>query len=93
MVRLIDAATLQKQPDLSGLFEPLKINGLTLPNRIVMAPMAHQNSVGGVHRPGMARFYARRAAGGSHPERRDGGAASRRPLGHVVLALPRRCGA
>jgi 2,4-dienoyl-CoA reductase-like NADH-dependent reductase (Old Yellow Enzyme family) len=26
--------------------------------------MAHQNSFGGVHRPGMARFYARRAEGG-----------------------------
>src|SRR5688572_19000130 len=51
-------------PDLSALFEPLQVRGLTLPNRIVMAPMGHQNSLGGVHRPGMARFYARRAEGG-----------------------------
>ena len=51
-------------PDLSGLFEPIQIRGLTLPNRVVMAPMGHQNSLGGVHRPGMARFFARRAEGG-----------------------------
>ena len=50
--------------DMSALFEPLQVRGLTLPNRIVMAPMGHQNSLGGVHRPGMARFYARRAEGG-----------------------------
>ena len=36
-----------------------------MPNRIVMSPIGHQNSLGGVHRPGMARFYARRAAGGA----------------------------
>ena len=51
-------------PDLSGLFQPLQVRNLTLPNRVVMAPMGHQNSLAGVHRPGMAKFYARRAEGG-----------------------------
>ena len=54
----------QTGPDLSALFEPFRVRALTLPNRIVMAPMGHQNSLNGVHRPGMARFYARRAEGG-----------------------------
>ncbi len=52
------------EPDLSALFEPFQVGDLTLPNRIVMAPMGHQNTLSGVHRPGMAGFYARRAQGG-----------------------------
>ncbi len=64
MTNLVAVAASSGQPDLSNLFQPFKVRGLTLPNRVVMAPMGHQNSLGGVHRPGMAQFYARRAAGG-----------------------------
>ncbi|MCX5236662.1 NADH:flavin oxidoreductase [Streptomyces prunicolor] len=48
----------------SPLFRPLELPGLTLPNRIVMAPMTREASPGGVPGPDVADYYARRAAGG-----------------------------
>jgi len=50
--------------DVSSLFEPARIGTLELPNRIVMAPMTRQMSPSGMPGPGVARYYARRAAGG-----------------------------
>ena len=46
------------------LFRPFDLGGLTLPNRIVMAPMTRQFSPGGVPGEDVAAYYARRAAGG-----------------------------
>jgi 2,4-dienoyl-CoA reductase-like NADH-dependent reductase (Old Yellow Enzyme family) len=48
----------------NSLFRPFAINGLALPNRIVMAPMTRSFSPLG--RPGrdVAEYYRRRAAGG-----------------------------
>jgi 2,4-dienoyl-CoA reductase-like NADH-dependent reductase (Old Yellow Enzyme family) len=46
------------------LFESLVLNGLTLPNRIVMAPMTRNFSPGGVPGPDVAAYYRRRAEGG-----------------------------
>ncbi len=48
----------------AALFEPFAINGLRLPNRIVMAPMTRRRSPGGVPGADVAAYYARRAEGG-----------------------------
>ncbi|MER7573852.1 NADH:flavin oxidoreductase [Streptomyces sp. NPDC126514] len=46
------------------LSRPTSINGLTVPNRIVMAPMTRMFSPGGVPGEDVASYYARRAAAG-----------------------------
>jgi N-ethylmaleimide reductase len=48
-----------------ALFSPLKIGALTLPNRILMAPLTRCRAEGG-HVPGplMAEYYAQRASAG-----------------------------
>lgn len=43
------------------LFTPFKLGPLTLPNRIVMAPMTRSFSPGGVPGPDVAAYYRRRA--------------------------------
>jgi 2,4-dienoyl-CoA reductase-like NADH-dependent reductase (Old Yellow Enzyme family) len=55
-----DALTATAAP----LFEPFEVGGLTLPNRIVMAPMTRELSPDGVPGPDVAAYYARRAAHG-----------------------------
>jgi len=49
----------------SKLFAPFTLNGLTLTNRIVMAPMTRNFSPGGVPGPDVAAYYRRRAEGGT----------------------------
>ncbi|GAB7109246.1 NADH:flavin oxidoreductase [Streptomyces phaeofaciens JCM 4814] len=46
------------------LSRPVSINGLTVPNRIAMAPMTRMFSPGGVPGADVASYYARRAAAG-----------------------------
>jgi len=47
------------------LFTPFSLGGkLTVPNRIVMAPMTRSHSPGGVPGPDVAAYYRRRAEGG-----------------------------
>ncbi|MBW8817235.1 MAG: 12-oxophytodienoate reductase, partial [Streptomyces sp.] len=46
------------------LSRPAHINGLTVPNRIVMAPMTRNFSPGGVPGADVASYYSRRAAAG-----------------------------
>ncbi|WP_156257072.1 NADH:flavin oxidoreductase [Sandarakinorhabdus oryzae] len=46
------------------LFRPFTINSLTLPNRIVMAPMTRSFSPGGQPGANVAEYYRKRAAGG-----------------------------
>ncbi|MFD3585982.1 NADH:flavin oxidoreductase [Streptomyces sp. NPDC058683] len=46
------------------LSRPITLNGLTVPNRIVMAPMTRQFSPGGVPGEDVISYYARRAAAG-----------------------------
>ncbi|MFI2036447.1 NADH:flavin oxidoreductase [Streptomyces bottropensis] len=46
------------------LSRPVTINGLTVPNRIVMAPMTRTFSPGGVPGADVAAYYGRRAAAG-----------------------------
>jgi 2,4-dienoyl-CoA reductase-like NADH-dependent reductase (Old Yellow Enzyme family) len=47
-----------------ALFTPFSFKGVTLPNRIVMAPMTRSMSPGGVPGPDVAAYYRRRAEGG-----------------------------
>ncbi len=49
---------------LDPLFKPFTIKGLTLPNRIVMAPMTRSFSPEGVPGADVAEYYRKRAAGG-----------------------------
>ncbi|MGW4895723.1 NADH:flavin oxidoreductase [Kitasatospora sp. NPDC004240] len=46
------------------LSRPVTLNGLTVPNRIVMAPMTREFSPGGVPGEDVRSYYARRAAAG-----------------------------
>jgi 2,4-dienoyl-CoA reductase-like NADH-dependent reductase (Old Yellow Enzyme family) len=50
---------------ISELFTPFTLNGLKLPNRIVMAPMTRNFSPRGVPGPDVAAYYRRRAEGGA----------------------------
>jgi 2,4-dienoyl-CoA reductase-like NADH-dependent reductase (Old Yellow Enzyme family) len=49
---------------LDALFQPFTFKGLTIPNRVVMAPMTRSFSPGGVATADVAAYYARRAAAG-----------------------------
>ncbi|KUL32207.1 NADH:flavin oxidoreductase [Streptomyces regalis] len=51
-------------PAVSPLFRPFTVGGLSLPNRIAMAPMTRNFSPNGVPGPEVAEYYARRARGG-----------------------------
>lgn len=46
------------------LSRPFTLGGLTVPNRVAMAPMTREFSPGGVPGPEVVDYYARRAAGG-----------------------------
>jgi 2,4-dienoyl-CoA reductase-like NADH-dependent reductase (Old Yellow Enzyme family) len=46
------------------LFSPFQHKSLSLPNRIVMAPMTRSKSPGGVPAEDVATYYRRRAEGG-----------------------------
>ena len=48
-------------PAVDALFRPFQLKGLTLPNRIVMAPMTRWQSPGGVPGQDVAAYYRRRA--------------------------------
>ncbi len=47
-----------------ALFRPFSLKSLSLPNRIVMAPMTRGQSPGGVPTEDVAQYYRRRAEGG-----------------------------
>ncbi|MGA8873259.1 MAG: hypothetical protein WB460_19085, partial [Candidatus Acidiferrales bacterium] len=46
------------------LFKPFTLNGVSLANRIVMAPMTRNHSPNGVPGEDVAAYYRRRAEGG-----------------------------
>lgn len=50
---------------LNKLFSPFTFNGLTVPNRVAMAPMTRQFSPGEVPGADVAAYYRRRAEGGT----------------------------
>ena len=47
-----------------SLFTPFTLNGLEIPNRVVMAPMTRSQSPGGNPTEDVAAYYRRRAEGG-----------------------------
>lgn len=49
---------------MSHFFEPLPLGKLTLPNRLVMAPMTRSRAKGGVQTPLAAEYYGQRAGAG-----------------------------
>ncbi len=49
----------------AALFTPFKLKGLTLPNRIVMAPMTRSRSPSQIPGDDVAAYYRRRAEGGT----------------------------
>ncbi|WP_125079264.1 NADH:flavin oxidoreductase [Mycobacterium sp. P7213] len=51
-------------PRFQGLFQPLTLRSLTVPNRFAMAPMTRQASPNGIPGEDVAQYYRRRAAGG-----------------------------
>ena len=59
-----EVATPALRGDVDVLFRPFEIGGLSLANRIVMAPMTREFSPGGVPGDDVAAYYERRAAGG-----------------------------
>jgi len=50
--------------EIGKLFKPFTLKGVTLPNRVVMAPMTRNFSPGGVPGEDVAAYYRRRAEGG-----------------------------
>jgi 2,4-dienoyl-CoA reductase-like NADH-dependent reductase (Old Yellow Enzyme family) len=59
----MDAADKPQRRSREPLFEPLTVRGMTVRNRIVMAPMTRGFSPGGVPGANVAAYYARRAQG------------------------------
>jgi 2,4-dienoyl-CoA reductase-like NADH-dependent reductase (Old Yellow Enzyme family) len=51
-------------PVSAPFFEPFRVRGMNLRNRIAMAPMTREFSPGGVPTAAVAEYYRRRAAGG-----------------------------
>ena len=82
--------------DVSPLFRPFALRGLTLKNRIVMAPMTRAQSPGAFPNDNNVAYYARRAAGevglilseGTHTRRKGAGNDANVPLfwGEQALA-------
>lgn len=59
--------TLQTSNDItnSDLFQPIKLGPLTLPNRIVMAPLTRSRAgKGDIQGPMNAQYYSQRATAG-----------------------------
>ena len=56
--------------DSSTLFRPFSLGSLTLPNRIVMAPMTRNQSPGNVPGDAVVEYYRRRAAGAANTDGR-----------------------
>lgn len=54
----------QAVPETAALFRPFRAGALSLPNRVVMAPMTRAFSPGGVPGEDVAGYYHRRALGG-----------------------------
>lgn len=49
---------------MTHLFEPLRVGAMTLPHRLVMAPLTRNRAPGALAHAGMAHYYAQRA----HPQ-------------------------
>jgi 2,4-dienoyl-CoA reductase-like NADH-dependent reductase (Old Yellow Enzyme family) len=52
-------------PLLAPLFQPMKLRGLTIPNRLTMAPMTRSFSPGNAPDAAVVDYYRKRAEGGT----------------------------
>ncbi len=59
-----DVAVQMTKVSVEALFQPFEFGGVTLPNRIVMAPMTRSKSPGNVPGEDVAAYYRRRTEGG-----------------------------
>ena len=59
-----DTPSMAANGEVSSLFRPFNVGALSLPNRIVMAPMTREFSPGGVPGQDVVDYYTRRAVGG-----------------------------
>ena len=81
------SATLPPGQSAPALFAPFKCKGLTLPNRIVMAPMTRSFTQDGAPIPQVADYYASRIDGGVGLVITEG-AVIERPAAKNDIALP-----
>jgi len=51
----------RKSHTMAHLFQALRVGAMTLPHRLVMAPLTRNRAPGALAHPGMARYYAQRA--------------------------------
>jgi 2,4-dienoyl-CoA reductase-like NADH-dependent reductase (Old Yellow Enzyme family) len=70
------------------LFEPFQLKSMTVPNRIVMAPMTRMFSPGGIATEEVAQYYRRRAEGGVGLIVTEGTVVER-PVSHYAEDVPR----
>ena len=61
---MTDTSSTATRGEVSSLFRPFTVGPLSLPNRIVMAPMTREFSPGGVPGQDVADYYTHRATGG-----------------------------
>ena len=81
--------------DLAALFQPFTCRGMTIKNRIAMAPMTRSFSPGGVPGADVASYYSRRAAAdvgliiseGTSPDRKASSFDAKVPNFHTPEAL------
>jgi N-ethylmaleimide reductase len=61
-----ESSTLESRAEPASLFEPLRVGTLTLPNRVVMAPLgrARADAINRQPTASVARYYAQRASAG-----------------------------
>lgn len=59
---MLSCSPAETAPAVTPLFTPLSCRGLSLANRIVMAPMTRRFSPGGVPGPAVVEYYRKRAA-------------------------------
>ena len=59
-----DVAVQMTKASVDALFQPYEFGGVTLPNRVVMAPMTRSKSPGNVPGEDVAAYYRRRTEGG-----------------------------
>ena len=59
-----DVAVQMTKVSVDALFQPFEFGGVTLPNRIVMAPMTRSKSPGNVPGEDVAAYYRRRTEWG-----------------------------
>ncbi|WP_129842726.1 alkene reductase [Streptomyces sp. RFCAC02] len=65
MTETTATASAPATPDVARLFEPVRLGPLTLPNRLVMAPMTRNRAdADGVPTPLMSTYYSQRATAG-----------------------------